>query len=170
MILNQIQPLQLHFHEICFNLLFNIIVGYPNDVRKCSSAWIPCQSCFHIQMGSRCYWVYRTVSSPSPQAVQYCRNLYRPHNWPVILLYWVKPWILRSVARTSCFLDYQVFFLFRLFSYVLSRFFLSISHKFIDYFYACVGLCHEAATLHLLACVCASVGTCVSNIVLPGFA
>ena len=33
------------------------------------------------------YWVYRTVSSPSPQAVQYYRNLHWPQNWSVILLY-----------------------------------------------------------------------------------
>ena len=125
-----------------------------------------------IVCGQRCpvYWVYSTFSRPSPQVVQCCRNL------PLVAeLAGYFDILIQTV-------DSEVRCLHRPFSWLVSFFFvkipfirlesifLSISHKFFHYFYACVGLCHKAATLHLRVCVCASVGTCVSNIVLPRFA
>jgi hypothetical protein len=38
MTVNEIQPLQPHFREIWFNLVFNILVVYPRDIRKYSYA------------------------------------------------------------------------------------------------------------------------------------
>jgi hypothetical protein len=139
MILNQIQPLYPYFHEICFNPLFNILVGFPNGVRKCSSARIPCQSCFHTQMGSKCEETadvmdivcgqrfpvtgfilrfvglhHKTFSATGiftgrrTDRLFYCVDSNRGF-WGALLA--------RVVVLIS------KFFLFRLFSYVLSRFF-----------------------------------------------
>ena len=185
----------INFHEVCFNFLFNIHVGYPNDVRKYSSAWIPSQSCFHTQMGSRCerklqmYWISCVAITVRLLGLSYCQQSFTTRRSVlqesslaaelagcfIVLIQTVDSWILRSVACTSYFIDLYVsfsFFVQTLFIRLESIFFFfwSISHKFVDYFYACVGLGHEAAPLHLLACVCASVGTCVSNIVFPRFA